>query len=171
MADTDIDAVEGPHEGYHLAQVNIGRTTGPLDAPHMADFTDNLAHINGLGKVSPGFVWLLEGADTEAGATDIAWPGDPAMLVNMSVWESVATLRDFVFATEHRPIMARRREFFERPTEAIAVLWWIPAGTTPTVQDAKERLDHFREHGPTPYGFSFSKLFAPSELEDLALRD
>ena len=64
---TDTDRLEGPYEGYHLAQVNIGRTTGPLDAPHMADFTDNLGRINGLGKVSPGFVWLLEGDDAEAG--------------------------------------------------------------------------------------------------------
>jgi hypothetical protein len=60
--------------------------------------------------------------------------------------------------------MARRREFFEKPTAAIAVLWWIPAGHVPTVEEANERLEHLRANGPTPYGFTFAKLFAPTEL-------
>lgn len=160
---TDDNAVDGPYPGYHLAQVNIGRLTGALDAPHMVDFTKNLARVNDMAKASPGFVWVLEGADAELGATDIAWPGDPDILVNMSVWESVAALRDFAFSGEHRSLLARRREFFEKPAAAIAVLWWIPAGTVPTVQDAHERLEHFREHGATARGFSFARLFAPAE--------
>jgi hypothetical protein len=40
-------------------------------------------------------------------------------------------------------------------------MWWIPAGTVPTVQEAHDRLAHFREHGATPHAFSFQRLFAP----------
>src|SRR5579859_4520697 len=151
------EGVLGPQEGFHLAQINIGRLTAPLDHPAIADFTDNLARVNKLGKEAPGFVWLLEGSDPEMGATDVAWPGDPDMVVNMSVWESVAALRDFAFSGEHRPILARRKEFFVPLGTAAATLWWVPAGTIPTVQDAHDRLEHFREHGATPYAFSFQR--------------
>jgi Domain of unknown function (DUF3291) len=150
----------GPYPGFHLAQVNIGRPTGPLDSPELADFTQNLDKINALGKQAPGFVWLLEG-DCGAGATDVRWPGDPEMLVNMSVWESVDALREFAFKSRHVEIMRRRREFFVPLTEAIAALWWVPAGTTPTVAEAHERVVRLREHGATAYAFTFQRPFAP----------
>jgi hypothetical protein len=155
------DALLGPVEGFHLAQVNIGRLVAPLDDPAVEDFAKNLSVVNEQGKGMPGFVWLLEGSDPDLGATDVSWPGDPEMLVNMSVWESVGALRDFAFSGEHRTLLARRKEFFQKLPEAIATLWWIPAGTVPTVQDAHDRLSHFREHGATPYAFSFQRLFAP----------
>jgi hypothetical protein len=148
---------------YHLAQVNIGITTLPLDAPEMADFTKNLAHVNGLGRQAPGFVWQLEGESEEYGSTDVAWPGDPDMLVNLTVWESIEALRDFAFAGQHRDLMTRRREFFKKLPEAFAVLWWVPAGTLPTVQDAHERLARLNADGPSPYAFTFARPFAPQE--------
>jgi hypothetical protein len=161
-----IDAsASGPQDGYHLAQVNIGTPVLPLDTPEMADFTDNLAQVNDLGKKSPGFVWLLAGEQEALGSTDVAWPGDPDMLVNMSVWESVDALKDFAFSGQHRELMARRREFFKKLPDAYAVLWWIPAGTLPTVQDAHDRLEHFKEHGPSAHAFTFSRLFAPEAPE------
>jgi len=153
-------ALTGPHEGFHLAQVNIGRAAYPLDAPEMADFMNNLDLVNGLGREAPGFVWLLAGADGY-GATDIAWPGDPEMLVNMSVWESVDALRAYAFTGEHVSFMRRRREFFKPLGEAFAALWWVPAGSVPTVLDAHERIEHLKEHGPTAYSFTFQRPFAP----------
>ena len=149
------------YEGYHLAQLNIGISTHPLDAPEMADFTKNLAHVNGLGKQAPGFVWLLEGEDETLGATDVTWPGNPDMLVNLTVWESVDALRDFAFSGQHRDLMARRREFFVKLPDAFAALWWIPAGTVPTVLEAHERLEHLKAHGPTAHAFTFTRPFAP----------
>jgi hypothetical protein len=110
----------------------------------MADFTNNLARVNKLGTEAPGFVWLLTGADEGYGATDVAWPGEPDVLVNMSVWESIEALRDYVFGGEHVPILRRRREFFRTQTKATAVLWWIPAGTTPSA-----------------FAFTFQRPFAP----------
>jgi len=157
-------SITGPFVGYHLAQVNIGTTTLPLDAPEMADFTKNLAHVNGLGKQSPGFVWLLEGEDSAYGSTDVAWPGKPDMLVNMSVWESIDALKDFAFSGQHRELMARRREFFQKLPDAFAVLWWVPAGTLPTVQDAYDRLEHLKANGPSAHAFMFTRPFTPQEV-------
>lgn len=157
----DTPDPRGPFPGFHLAQVNIGVARLPLEAPEMADFTRNLAHVNGLGKKAPGFVWLLEGEDSAYGATDVAWPGRPDMLVNMSVWESLAALRQFVLTGQHRELLARRREFFVKQAEHMAVLWWIPAGTVPTVQEAHERLARLNAEGPTPYAFTFTRTFTP----------
>ena len=55
----------------------------------------------------------------------------------------------------------RRREWFEAPTETYIVLWWVPAGHIPTVEEADERLDHLRAHGPTPYAFTFKQRYPP----------
>jgi hypothetical protein len=53
----------------------------------------------------------------------------------------------------------RRREWFEAPSEAHLVLWWIPTGHEPTVEEAEERLDYLRAHGPTSHAFTFKQRF------------
>ena len=72
----------------------------------------------------------------------------------MSVWESVEALRAYVYGDAHVAVLRRRREWFERLGEPETALWWVPAGTMPTVADAEERLAHLRAHGPTPRAFT-----------------
>ena len=83
-------------------------------------------------------------------------------MVNMSVWESVEALRGVRLraATATSSYMQRRREWFEHMEEAYLVLWWVPAGHIPSVEEAKERLEHLRAHGPTPHAFTFRETFA-----------
>ena len=141
----------------HLAQVNIGRVLGGPDDPRMADFYANLARVNALAERMPGFIWRLK---DESGTSAMAlhWPGDPTMNVNMSVWESAEALGKFVFQTVHRTIYARKHEFFETPPENTVALWWIPAGHIPTLDEAKERLDHLNAFGPSEFAFGWSDL-------------
>ncbi len=142
----------------HLAQLNIGRLTAPLDDPRIADFVDNLDPINALADAAPGFVWRLQ--DDTGNATNIqAFDDDELMIVNMSVWTSVEALADFVFRTAHVEYLRRRREFFEVPIEPITCLWRVPEGEPPTVADALARLDHLRAHGPTATAFTFRTRF------------
>lgn len=142
---------------YHLAQLNIAQLIAPLDSPELKDFVDNLERINALAEQSPGFVWRLQ---TEAGdATAIEHPFADDMIVNMSVWEDVESLHQFVYKTAHAPIMSRRREWFQRMTKAYMVLWWIPAGHEPTLLEAKQRLDLLQQQGPTAQAFTFKKAF------------
>src|ERR1700694_3336307 len=118
----------------HLAQCNVGRLRSRLDSPTLAGFVNALEPINQVADLAPGFVWRLQ---TEEGdATSIRAFDDDMMLVNMSVWESVETLASFAYSEPHREIMRNRREWFERMTDAYLVLWWIPAGTIPTVEEA-----------------------------------
>jgi hypothetical protein len=146
--------------GWHLAELNIGRFAAPLDSPGLKDFVDNLDRINALAEAAPGFVWRLTGEGNNA--TDIRpFEDDPMMAVNLSVWSDLAALGAYVYRSDHVAIMRRRREFFEVPTEAFMALWWVPAGHIPTIAEAIERLQHLREHGPSPFAFSFREPFAP----------
>ena len=143
----------------HLAQLNIGRLRAPMDDPSIDDFRENLDPINALAEASPGFVWRLQ--DDSGNATGIKPYGDDLEIVNLSVWESIEALADFAYRTDHTAFLRRRREFFEAPTKPILCLWWIPEGTIPTVEDAIARLEHLREHGPTPTAFTFRERFEP----------
>jgi hypothetical protein len=50
--------------------------------------------------------------------------------------------------------MRRRREWFDHVgLEAYLVLWWVPVGHTPTVDEAAERLAHLEKHGSTEHAF------------------
>src|SRR5262245_59013425 len=134
---------------WHLAQLNIGRARAETDDPSIAEFMDNLDPINALAEATPGFVWRRQ--TDEGNATAIrAFPGDDLMVLNMSVWESIEQLADYVFRSAHTAFLRRRSEWFERLREVYLVLWWIPAGTVPTLDEALARLDHLRTFGPTP---------------------
>ena len=111
---------------HHLAQVNIARLLAPIDDPRLADFVAQLDSINALAEQSPGFVWRLK---TEAGnATDVVFNDDPFVIVNMSVWESVESLRDYTYSSKHIEVFRRRAEWFEKPAKPTYCLWWAPVG-------------------------------------------
>jgi hypothetical protein len=147
---------------WHLAQVNIGRPRAPLDTDQLRGFVEQLEPINALADAAPGFVWRLQTEDGDATALRIF---DDELLVNMSVWASLETLGAFVYGTAHAQVMRGRREWFHRLQEAYTALWWVPAGTIPTVADAERRLVALRECGPTPYAFTFRQPFAPQPAE------
>ncbi|MBV9539667.1 MAG: DUF3291 domain-containing protein [Alphaproteobacteria bacterium] len=141
----------------HLAQVNIGRVLGEPDDPRMADFYGNLARVNALAERMPGFVWRLKD-ETGDSAMALHWPGDPTMNVNMSVWETAEDLGKFVFQTVHRNIYARKHDFFEMPKENTVALWWVEPGHIPTLDEAKERLEHLNVYGPSDFAFGWADL-------------
>lgn len=153
--------------GFELAHFNIARLLQPLDHPQIADFVQNLDPINALAEQSPGFVWRLK---TESGnATDAVhpWSGDPLTIVNLSVWQTPELLRDFVYRTQHLDFYKRRGDWFERPSQAHYVLWWVPAGHLPGLEEARDRLELYRAHGATPEAFGFSETHpAPRLSED-----
>lgn len=143
---------------FELAQLNIALMTVPLDSPGMADFVANLARINGLAEASPGYVWRLE--DEGGDATAIRPFGDD-VLVNLSVWRDMESLRDFTYRGAHTEMLKRRNEWFARISEAHLVCWWVPAGHRPDAREAAERLALLREQGPGPRAFTFRHPFPP----------
>lgn len=149
---------------YHLAQVNIARMLAPLTEPLMAEFVAQLDAINALADSSPGFIWRLQ--TPEGNATALRPYEDDLILVNLSLWASLADLSAFVYKSRHRSVMQRRRQWFERFDGPYTALWWISYSHIPDVEEAKERLDYLRAHGETPYAFSFKRPFpAPTPEE------
>lgn len=146
---------------YHLAQVNIARMLAPIDSPQMADFVALLDEINALADQSAGFVWRFQGDD--GNATYLRPYDDDRILFNMSVWESIESLRVYAYETAHGAVLRRRRSWFERLAEPTTALWWIRAGTIPTVGDATRRLSYLQTHGPTVFAFTFKQPFANSD--------
>jgi hypothetical protein len=147
---------------YHLAQINVARLIAPLDDPRVADFVSQLEPINALADQAPGFVWRLQ--SNSGNATDIVYSDDPFIIVNMSVWTSVEALRDYAYGSNHMEVFRKRAHWFEKMDKPSYCLWWVPAGHVPTVDEGRERLEHYQKHGATPYAFWFSQRFpAPAD--------
>ena len=125
----------------------------------MADFVDNLDQINGLGDASPGFVWRLQ--DEFGAATTIRAFDDPLMIVNLTVWESIEALRAFAYRSDHVEFLRRRREWFEPLDGPSLVLWWVPAGHRPTIDEARDRLDRLAPTGRRPRRSPSRPTFPP----------
>lgn len=142
-----------------LAQLNIGRLVAPTDDPRVAEFMSNLDRINGLGKRMPGFVWMMEGSgEPGRGNTENAIGGDPQFVSNLTVWESVEHLETFVWGTIHKQFYERKAEWFEVLGEMHFVMWWVPAGHRPTLDEALGRLEHLKRHGDSDHAFGWSHL-------------
>jgi hypothetical protein len=149
---------------WQLAQLNIGTLVAPLESDAITGFREALAPINAIADAVPGFVWRLQ--DDGGDATSYRAFGDDAILVNMSVWMSIEALAAFVFRSDHIEIMRQRRKWFVKLTEAITVLWWVPAGHIPTIAEAEERLTALRRNGASPYAFTFREPFPAPDAGD-----
>ncbi len=152
---------------WHIAQANIARMRAPIDAPLMAGFVAQLESINAIADASPGFVWRLQ---TEQGdATSIRAFEDEHILFNMSVWESIEALRNYVYKSGHTGPLRDRKKWFEPLTAPSLVLWWVPQRHIPTVEEAKERLELLKAKGPTAEAFTFRQWFPPPSDESASL--
>jgi Domain of unknown function (DUF3291) len=147
----------------HLAQINIGRLVAPIDDPRIAGFVSQLDPINKLADESPGFVWRLQ--SSSGNATDVPYSDDPSILVNMSVWESLEALKNYVYRSQHIAVLKDRKQWFEKMDLPRYCLWWIPEGHIPTVREGRERLEHYQKHGATPHSFWFTEYF-PAPVDD-----
>lgn len=145
--------------GYELAQFNVARALEPLDHPALSGFVEALEPVNRLADGAPGFVWRL--ADESGDSTAYRVDDDDQMLVNLSVWTDVESLKSFTYGGAHRDLFRRRRTWFETAVDRQLVLWWVPTGHQPSLAEATDRLDRLREHGPTPEAFTFAAPFPP----------
>ena len=144
---------------FHLAQANIARMRGPLDSPIMEGFRSQLDRINAIADGSPGFVWRLQ--TDEGNATAIRAYEDERILFNMSVWASLEALHHYVYRSEHAGPLRNRREWFDPVEGPILVLWWVPAGHIPSIEEAKARFATLKSRGTSAEAFTFREPFPP----------
>lgn len=143
---------------YQLAQVNIALAKAALDSAVMQGFTARLEEINRLADAAPGFVWRYESAPGEDAAARRLF-GPDLMLVNISVWSDLPSLKGFVYRSAHAELLRQRGAWFERMGAVYQALWWLPAGQVPTLPEAKARLDTLQSQGPGPEAFTFAQAW------------
>lgn len=151
--------------GQHLAELNVGRLLAPTDDPRVAEFMGALDRINGLGKRMPGFVWMMEGSGAPGtGNTEAKIEGDPQYVSNLTVWESGDALEAFVYNTVHRQFLDRRAAWFEVLGQMHFVMWWVPVGHRPGLQEALAKLDRLRAEGPSDTAFDWAWVKRSGEV-------
>lgn len=148
---------------HHFAQFNVAWLRKPLDHPDTADFTNAIDPLHDLADTAPGFVWRLI-ADGHDDATVLRPLGEDG-IINCTVWESREAMAAWVYRHEHGTALKRRRDWFQPPVEPNVVMWWVPAGHTPTLDEALDRLQYLRTHGATPLAFTFRDKFRPEQAE------
>jgi hypothetical protein len=60
--------------------------------------------------------------------------------------------------TIHRQFYERRAEWFEVLGKQHFVMWWVPEGHRPTLEEALERLAHWEAHGDSGHAFGWRHL-------------
>jgi|SRR3954447_4035710 heme-degrading monooxygenase HmoA len=140
----------------HLAQLNIGVLRHQKGEPGGAEFFDNLERVNAIADRMPGFVWRLQ--DDGGDATAFRLRDDPALAVNLSVWSSAEALQAFVFQTVHVGFYRKRASWFVPMTTPHFVMWWIPEGHIPTLEEAADRLDRLTRDGSSAEAFGWEDL-------------
>src|SRR5262245_66308656 len=116
---------------HDLAQLNIGRIRYEIDDPRMADFTNNLAMVNGLAERTAGFIWRY--VDESGNSTSTRPFADPRVAINLSVCENVEALERFVYQTIHKRFYGRRVEWFEHfDWAAASAQFWKTARCAPS---------------------------------------
>jgi hypothetical protein len=142
---------------FNLAQINIAKAISSMDSEIMKGFVDRLDEMNNLADVSPGFIWRLK-AEGDAATTNDAYE-DPSIIVNMSVWNDLESLKHYVYKSAHLELLKDKNAWFHKMPKAHHTLWWVPVSHTPSISEGKERLEHFQENGASEFAFNFVKSF------------
>lgn len=147
----------------HLAQLNIGRFRYPTDDPRMAEFMDNLDRVNALAERAPGFVWRLKGDNNNATEFRL---GD-GYAVNLSVWETAKDLEQFVFKTVHVRFYQKREAWFDLMEKPHFVMWWVPEGHLPTLDEAGARLADYEQNGASDRTFGWAEVMDEARMREV----
>ena len=130
----------------HLAELNIGRLRYPKGDARVAEFIDNLQRINGVAERTKGYVWRVK--DESGDATEMPYSDDPAMIANLSVWETIADLQSYVFQTVHTGFYRKRAQWFAPLVGPHFVMWWIEPGHRPNFAEGAAKLAQLAKDGP-----------------------
>lgn len=150
----------------HLAEFNIGTLKYDWDDPRIADFADNLDRVYAVAERSPGFVWRLSDGEMEAAQLDPDGPlgGNPRTASTLSVWEDLASLETYVWNTVHKQFFDRRHEWYGAGQPLRLVLWQVPVGHRPDMEEAVARYRHLEANGdgPEAFGWAYARGLWPA---------
>ena len=145
---------------HHLAQINIAKLIAPLEDPLIKEFRESIDFVNQVGSESPGFLWIYKADDGSSSSYEENLYEDPLIVVNYTLWENYESLHHFVFNTVHSYFLKNRKRWFSKLEQPHVAMWWVPAGTIPTIEDAKEKLAQLEKNGPGPEVFTMRKRYS-----------
>jgi hypothetical protein len=150
---------------FHLAQANIAQTVASFSDPAMASMVSRVNEINALAEASPGFVWRYknpEGWNWIQPFSDYFSSFEPEKIFfNMSVWKTPEDLRHYVFDTKHIEVLRSKHQWMSPPEKPHLVMWWIPVGCSPSVEEVRRRFSFLEMRGTTSDAFTFKQIFPP----------
>lgn len=135
----------------YVAQYNEARL---LVEPPPQDFLDEVARVNAIGDSAPGFIWRYEVSDGNSLGERVG----EGLVINLTVWRDIPSLRAFTYAGAHKDMLRRRRDWFSRVEQPSNVLWYV--WEMPTVRQARARLRFLRRYGPTYQAFTFQSVIS-----------
>ncbi len=140
----------------HLAQINIAQAKADLESEVMSGFVNRLDEINQLAEQSPGFVWRLTSEEDEISISDAI---DSNKIINLSLWDDINSLENYVYKTAHVELLRDRKSWFNNIINVQFALWWVPAGHIPSIDEGYAKLDLIEKQGSSADAFSFAKPF------------
>jgi len=97
--------------------------------------------------------------DENDDATSFKPYNDEQVIINISVWDSIESLKDFVFKTFHSDFLKRRKEWFKSYGKIQVAMWWIQEGEIPTIEEAVDKLEYLQKNVPSEMVFDFKNIF------------
>jgi len=73
----------------------------------------------------------------------------------MSVWVGIDAMKDFVYKSGHVELIRDCHAWFRKCVAAHQALWWVSEGHTPTIEEAKEKLEAIQKKRTNILRFSF----------------
>lgn len=109
---------------------------------------------------------MMEGSGQPGtGNTENRLDDDPQFVANLTVWQDIPSLRHFAMNTLHLKFMERRHEWFENLQKPSFVMWWVDAGHTPNLTEARDRLDQRAKKGDSETAFGWDYADAHSLMK------
>lgn len=147
----------------YLAQVNIAKMKDAADSELMSDFVSAIDAVNEVAEAAPGFIWRLKGDENNALAIRVF--EDNYLLINMSIWKDVESLKSFLYSGKHLDVYRKKKKWFHEMDDHHMAMWFVPLNEKPTPQEAKQKLEHLNKHGETIHAFTFRSNFNIADLK------
>ena len=124
----------------------------------------NRAALNELAEKSKGFIWQQK-FNTGKIPEILMVKGDEYLPVNLSVWQSIDDLYEYVYKTTHGEMLHRKADWLTKIQQMQTAIWHVAPGHIPSIEEANKRFLLLQSKGETPNAFTFKKRFLESEVE------
>lgn len=148
---------DAPPAGRFLCQYNVAILRYAFHSPEMLSFRERLQSVHEEAERDPDYVGRYEGEHSAEGYI-MPHPNWPRLMGGLTAWRSLAALRRFVFDNvEHREIMRRKRDWFDKMPEELRPYNVLYVSDRIDLEEAKARLDTVQRLGPTAWAFTWKE--------------